>query len=154
MRFAQLAVMGGVAVVGIASEAKGAFLESLGATAVAYDRGGVGRRIEELLPAGADAVLDLVGDDALESVTAVVTARTLVTTVAGEEVAARFKACPLRRANSTATLTALADLVMNGKLDPCVRRVFPLAEAGDALALVESGHVTGKVVLDVTTGRR
>ncbi|MET7330914.1 NADP-dependent oxidoreductase [Nonomuraea sp. NPDC005650] len=148
---AQLAAMDGVRVVGTASGAKRAFVESLGATAVAYDHDGVGDRLRELLPGGADTVLDLVGGDALHGVAGVLTAGTRVLTVAAEETAARFGARPLSRTGDPGTLSALAELVAAGKLDPCVRRVFPLAAAAEALALVEDGHVTGKVVLDVTT---
>src|SRR5262249_2053410 len=43
-------------------------------------------------------------------------------------------------------------LVAAGRLNPYVHRVFPFAEAGDALALVESGHASGKVVIDTTGG--
>ncbi|MBT2224944.1 NADP-dependent oxidoreductase [Nonomuraea sp. NEAU-A123] len=150
---AQLAVMGGVAVVGTGSQAKRAFIESLGATAVAYDRDDLARRLQELLPGGADAVLDLAGGDALDGVAGVITARTRVSSVADEETVARFGARPLMRVGDPATLSAVAELVAAGKLDPCVRRVFPLSAAGDALALVESGHASGKVVLDVA-GRR
>ncbi|MFG1682601.1 NADP-dependent oxidoreductase [Nonomuraea sp. NPDC049269] len=150
---AQLAVMRGVTVVGTGSEAKRAFIESLGATAVAYDRDDVARRLQELLPGGADAVLDLAGGDALDGVAGVITARTRVSSVADEETVARFGARPLKRTGDPATLSAVADLVAAGKLDPYVRRVFPLSAAGDALALVEAGHAAGKVVIDVTARR-
>ncbi|GAA4627893.1 NADP-dependent oxidoreductase [Actinoallomurus vinaceus] len=149
---AQLAVMSGVAVVGTASEAKRAFAESLGAAPVAYDRGDVAGRLKDLLPAGADAVLDLVGGDALHGVAGVITARTRVLTVADEETRGHFGAHPLTRVGDTATLSALAELVAAGRLKPYVHRVFPFAEAGDALALVESGHASGKVVIDTTGG--
>ncbi|MER6000294.1 NADP-dependent oxidoreductase [Nonomuraea angiospora] len=148
---AQLAVMVGVRVVGTASGAKSAFVESLGATAVAYDREDAAGRLRELLPEGAGTVLDLVGGEALHGVAEVLTAGTRVLTVAGEETAARFGARPLSRVGGPETLSALAGLVVAGKLDPRVGRVFPFAAAADALALVEDGHATGKVVLDVTT---
>jgi NADPH:quinone reductase-like Zn-dependent oxidoreductase len=38
-------------------------------------------------------------------------------------------------------------LVAAGKLDPHVTDVRPLSDAKAALALVEGGHATGKVVL-------
>jgi NADPH:quinone reductase-like Zn-dependent oxidoreductase len=44
-------------------------------------------------------------------------------------------------------LSELARLVQAGKLDPHVTDVRPLADARAALALVEQGHATGKVVL-------
>ena len=46
-------------------------------------------------------------------------------------------------------LEALAALADDGRLRPHVTRTFPLAEAGAAHALVEGGHVRGKIVLTV-----
>jgi NADPH:quinone reductase-like Zn-dependent oxidoreductase len=135
----QLAALDGVAVIGTASTPKRAFVESLGATFVAYDDG-----TPELPPV--DAVLDLVG--ALESVAQVLTERTRVLTVADQP---RFGARPVSRRGDPETLPRLAELVAAGKLDACVRQVFPFAEAGAALAEVEAGHVSGKVVIGLPT---
>ncbi|MEV0384880.1 NADP-dependent oxidoreductase [Nonomuraea sp. NPDC050643] len=146
----QLALVGGARVVGLSSAAKQAPVEALGAAAVAYDRDDAPSRLRELLPDGARAVLDLVGGDALHGLTGLLTARTRVISVAAEETRARYGALPLSRTGDTATLSRLAGLVAGGRLDPCVRRVFPFAAAGEALALVEDGHATGKVVIDVT----
>jgi NADPH:quinone reductase-like Zn-dependent oxidoreductase len=153
----QLAIMDGVTVVGTASQAKRAHVESFGAAAIPYDDDDddMKRRLELVLPSGADAVLDLVGGDALYGVAGAITSRTRILTVADQETAAHFGGRPLMRLGHTATLSSLAELVVGGKLDPCVRRVFPFSQAADALALVESGHVTGNVVLDgVQSGRR
>lgn len=149
---AQLAALDGVAVVGTASARKRGFVESLGATAVAYDQDDVERWLEELLPAGADAVLDLVGDGAVRDVAGVLAPRPRIVTVADDPTAVHPAARSLTRTGDTAALSALARLTSTGKLTPCVQQVFPLAEARAALALVESGHVTGKVVLDVREG--
>ena len=43
----------------------------------------------------------------------------------------------------------MAQLVVDGKLDPHVGDVVPLERAGDALAGVEAGHTRGKVVISV-----
>jgi NADPH:quinone reductase-like Zn-dependent oxidoreductase len=145
---AQLAVMRGVEVVGTASTAKRSYVESLGVTAVPYDRG------EIELPARADVVLDLVGGNALPTVADALTDRTRILTVADDDVAWRFNARPLRRTGDPNTLCELAKLVTGGKLDPCVRQVFPFAEAGAALAAVETGHASGKVVIGLPTGPR
>jgi NADPH:quinone reductase-like Zn-dependent oxidoreductase len=144
----QLAIMGGVSVVGTASQAKRRFVESLGATAIAYDLDDVKRRTELLFPSGVDAVLDLVGGDALDGVAGVLTSRTRILTVADEATAMHFGARALMRVGDTDTLSTLAELVVSRKLDPCVRSVFPFSQAGEAVALMESGHVTGKIVLD------
>ncbi|MFP5071130.1 NADP-dependent oxidoreductase [Pseudonocardia nantongensis] len=141
----QLARRGGLAVVGTASPAKHDLLARLGATPVAYGEG-VADRIRAAAPDGVDGALDLVGGDALRAVAGLVQAgrlysvadKALVKELGGDEVA---------RDRSTAVLTELARLVATGDLDPLVRAVHPLDEAGDALELVEGGHITGKIVL-------
>jgi NADPH:quinone reductase-like Zn-dependent oxidoreductase len=149
---AQLAVMRGVDVVGTASAAKRSYVESFGVRVVAYDQGDVVLR--DHLPGGADVVLDLAGGNALPTVADALTDRTRILTVADDDVAWRFNARPLRRTGDPDTLSELARLVAGGKLDPCVRQVFPFAEAGAALAAVEAGHVSGKVVIGLPTGPR
>jgi NADPH:quinone reductase-like Zn-dependent oxidoreductase len=46
-------------------------------------------------------------------------------------------------------MTAIADLVTGGKLRPVIAGTFPLADAAKAHELGETGHVTGKLVLDL-----
>jgi NADPH:quinone reductase-like Zn-dependent oxidoreductase len=46
-----------------------------------------------------------------------------------------------------AELAGIARLIVEGKVKPHVQKVFPLASAAQALALVEGGHSIGKVVL-------
>jgi NADPH:quinone reductase-like Zn-dependent oxidoreductase len=48
-----------------------------------------------------------------------------------------------------AELEKIASLIIEGKVKPYVQKTFPLAAAAEALALVEHGHSTGKVVLRV-----
>ncbi|TDO30440.1 NADPH:quinone reductase-like Zn-dependent oxidoreductase [Kribbella sp. VKM Ac-2527] len=141
---AQLAVMRGIDVAGTASAAKRVYVESLGV--VAYDH--------DQHPERADVVLDLVGGDALHKVAGALTDSTRILTVADPDVAAQYGASPLKRSGDPGVLAVLTELVANGKLDPGVRNVFPFAEAGDALALVEAGHVAGKVVIGLPTGPR
>jgi NADPH:quinone reductase-like Zn-dependent oxidoreductase len=136
---AQLAVMRGIEVSGTASTAKHGYVESLGV--VAYDH--------DQRPPRADAVLDLVGGDALHKV-----AGDRILSVSDPDVLAQYGARPLKRSGDPGVLAVLTELVANGKLDPGVRHVFPFAEAGDALALVEAGHVAGKVVIGLPTGPR
>ncbi|WP_309227251.1 zinc-binding dehydrogenase [Micromonospora thermarum] len=50
---------------------------------------------------------------------------------------------------STADLSVLAGLVDVGRLTVHVARTFPLDQAADAHRLVETGHVRGKVVLEM-----
>ncbi|MEU8874284.1 NADP-dependent oxidoreductase [Streptomyces javensis] len=151
---AQLAVSDGVSVVGTASRAKREFVSSLGATAVPYDGDDAADRLAAALPNGADAVLDLVGGDALDTVSGLISPGCRVLTVAGPDTAARFGALPLSRGNRAETLGELARRVQDGRLNPHVREIFPFAEAPTALRAVESGHPWGKVVLEMRTRTR
>ena len=146
---AQLACDAGVSVLGTAAAAKREFVASLGATAIAYDSSDFGERLRKALPDGADAILDLVGGDALRSVIPVISMGCRILTVAAPETAARFGARPLSRAGTTETLTELARRMADGRLDPRVSGIFRFADAGSALAEVESGHPWGKVALDL-----
>ncbi len=67
---AQLAVSEGVTVVATASRAKRDFVASLGATPVPYHGDDTADRLAATLPKGANAVLGLVGGDALDTVSA------------------------------------------------------------------------------------
>ncbi|WP_369031521.1 NADP-dependent oxidoreductase [Streptomyces adonidis] len=146
---AQLARAAGARVVGTASAAKRRFVESLGALAVDYDCDDLGKQLEAVLPNGVDAILDLVGGDVLDSVSAVISPTCRILSVAASGTAARFGARPLSRNSSTTTLTELARRVADGRLDPQVRGVFRFEDAEAALREVESGHPWGKVVLDM-----
>ncbi|MER5429980.1 NADP-dependent oxidoreductase [Streptomyces sp. NPDC002588] len=150
---AQLAHAAGVSVAGTAAAAKRGFVESLGATVIPYDGAAFGERLRTALPNGVDAILDLVGGDALRSVLPVISLGCRILTVADPETAARFGAHPLKRESTTETLTELARRVADGRLDPHVRSVFPFEDAEAALREVESGHPWGKVALDLRAHR-
>ena len=47
------------------------------------------------------------------------------------------------------SLLQLAELMKEGKLKVSIEKVFPLSEADKAHELSESGHVRGKIVLQV-----
>lgn len=52
-------------------------------------------------------------------------------------------------------LSALADLIPQGKLMPVIDRRYPLAELPEAMRYLEAGHARGKIVIDIgadTTG--
>jgi NADPH:quinone reductase-like Zn-dependent oxidoreductase len=147
----QIARDAGVSVIGTASVAKHEFVESLGAAAISYETGGIDRKVRECVPNGVDAILDLVGGDALRGVSTLISPGCRVLTVADPETAAEFGARPFFRKSSTKTLTELARRVEEGRLDPHVRRVFPFRRADAALRDVESGHAWGKVVLAMRT---
>ena len=43
----------------------------------------------------------------------------------------------------------MIDLVAEGKVDPKVLQTYPFDQAEQALRAVESGHVLGKIVIDL-----
>ena len=145
---AQIARSLGANVVGTASEKKKGFVESLGVTHVPYGPG-VAERVEAAAPNGVDAIYDLIGGDDLRAVAGLVADKKRMTTAADMATNQELGGQPLARARNSAVLEAVAQLVADGTLKPHVTEVFPLDKADEALRLVEGGHATGKVVLEM-----
>jgi len=146
----QLARTAGLVVIGTAGPAKHALISSYGATPVAYGDG-VLDRIRDAAHGDIDAVFDLVGGDALRAVSTLPTDPAQVLSVADKDLAKQLGGREIVRDRSSGVLRRLVGLVAEGALTPHVTHVFPLDKAGDALALVEDGHVIGKVVIEVGT---
>ncbi|MGN9775430.1 NADP-dependent oxidoreductase [Micromonospora sp. H33] len=140
--------LGADRVLGTAGPDNHDFVRSLGAEPVAYGEGLLDR-VRELAPDGVDVALDLFGGDALD-VSAELLARParLVSTADPEHVT-RLGGSYVFVKPSTADLSVLAGLVDAGRLTVHVARTFPLDQAADAHRLMETGHVRGKVVLEV-----
>lgn len=146
---AQIARDLGINVIGTASEAKRALVETLGATLIASGDG-VSDRIKQILPNGVDAIFDLAGGDALRAVAELVSDRTKLIS-AGDPSVQELGGHMIERDRTSKVLDIVADLVAQGKLDPHVEDVRPLDDAAEALAAVEIGHARGKVVIEVKT---
>jgi NADPH:quinone reductase-like Zn-dependent oxidoreductase len=146
---AQIARGLGLTVIGTASAGKKEFVESLGVTHVTYD-GGVAERVRVLAPDGVDGVYDVVGGDALRSVAGLVKDPSKLISSADPTTAVEYGGSPVARARGREVLDAVAMLVASGSLNPHVTSVFPLHQAAEALALVETGHAQGKVVLEIS----
>jgi NADPH:quinone reductase-like Zn-dependent oxidoreductase len=142
----QLARARGLTVIGVASPAKHDLVAQFGAIPVGYGDG-VLDRVRAVAPGGVDAAFDLAGGDALRTIAELVPDRSKLISVADRGVLQELGGQPLERDRSTAVLTELVQLVAAKELDPHVTVVRPFDEAGEALALVEDGHTTGKVVL-------
>jgi NADPH:quinone reductase-like Zn-dependent oxidoreductase len=136
----QLGRARGVDVVGIASPGKHELLARLGATPIAPTAG---------VSVVVDAVLDLVGGDALRAVAGLVADPSTVVSAADHPTVTALGGRPVERVRSGERLAAVARLVAEGALDPHVTEVRPFDEAGRALALVEGGHALGKIVLRI-----
>ncbi|GAB7102148.1 NADP-dependent oxidoreductase [Streptomyces phaeofaciens JCM 4814] len=146
---AQIARALGLRTVGVASEAKKDFVESLGAVHVPSGPGW-DERARAAAPDGVDGVYDLVGGEVLARAAELLADRTkLITAGSAPEEVERLGGARVARARTAAVLDAVARLVADGDLDPYVTRTFPLARAGEALRAVEDGHARGKVVIEV-----
>jgi len=145
----QLGVARGLRVVGTASPGKHELIARFGGVPVAYGDGVV-ERIRAAAPGGVDAVFDLVGGEALRTVAPLVADPATLRSVADRALVDELGGSAVERNRSTAVLTELARLVVEGTLDPHVTDVYPFDEARAALAEVESGHATGKVAIRIS----
>ncbi|MEU8193021.1 NADP-dependent oxidoreductase [Microbispora amethystogenes] len=143
----QIARAAGAAVVGTASERNHAYLRELGVIPVTYGDGLAGR-VRDAAPGGVDAALDAAGTvEALEVSAELVADRTRVGTIAYQPAADRIGVQRLSTERSTARLAGLVALWEKGELRVRIQEAVPVEEAARAHRMVESGHVTGKVVL-------
>ncbi|MET8244357.1 NADP-dependent oxidoreductase [Streptomyces sp. NPDC005202] len=145
----QIARAFGLKAVGVASEGKKDFIESLGAVHVPSGPGWT-ERARAAAPDGIDAVYDLVGGEVLTEAAGLLTDRTeLISAGAPPQTVEALGGARVARARTAAVLDAVAELVVSGDLDPHVTQTFPLDRAGEALRTVEDGHARGKVVIEV-----
>ncbi|MER5635405.1 NADP-dependent oxidoreductase [Kitasatospora sp. NPDC002227] len=143
----QIAVSLGARVIGTASERNHEYLRVLGAEPVSYGEG-LAERVRELAPEGVDAVLDLVGGEALQLSPALLADGGRIASIADGSVLALGGRYVFVRPDF-ADLTALTDLAESGRLQVEVAATFPLAEAAEALRLNAEGHTRGKIVVTV-----
>lgn len=142
----QIAALLGAQVVGTAGEGNQDRVRDLGATAVPYGDGLV-ERVRALHPDGVDAVLDLVGGQALDDSPALLRDPGRICSIVDPQrvldIGGSYHFCR----PDAAQLATLAGWVDEGSLRVDVGRTLPLAEAAEAQRLLEQGAVTGKIVL-------
>ena len=144
----QIARALGARVIGTASEGNHEFLRGLGVEPVSY-ADGLAERVRELAPDGVDVVADFVGG-VLETTQAVLKDGGRHGSIADGTVAEAGGISAWVRPNAE-DLTALGDLADDGKLTVPVAEVFALADAAKALELSQTGHVRGKIAIEVST---
>jgi NADPH:quinone reductase-like Zn-dependent oxidoreductase len=144
----EIAVARGATVVGTASEANHDFLRGLGAVPVTYGPG-LADRVAAVAPQGVDAALDTAGSGSVADLVAIVGDPARVATVADFTAAALGVAVVQGGENAAVNLPAAAELGAAGSYTPRVQATYPLDEVADAQALVQGGHVRGKVVVTV-----
>ena len=149
----QIAKSRGAYVLGTARAEKHAFLADLGVDeAIDYTSESVAERAHEV-----DVVLDLVGGETgLDAFPALREGGVFVSVPSSAGLAAllelaagRARVTGILVEPDRAGLEALAELVAAGALRPHVSQTFPLAEAGRAHELGETGRTQGKLVLTV-----
>ncbi|AOR36150.1 NADPH:quinone reductase [Streptomyces fodineus] len=146
----QIARAFGLRVVGVASEGKRDFVESLGAVHVPSGPG-LAERVRAAAPDGIDGVYDLVGGPVLAEAAELLKDRgKLVTAGSPQQAVAALGGAPVRRVRTAAVVEAVAELAVRGALKPHITRTFPLEQAGQALRAVEDGHTLGKIVIEVS----
>jgi NADPH:quinone reductase-like Zn-dependent oxidoreductase len=143
----QIARALGARVIGTASEGNHEFLRELGAEPVTYGAG-LAERVRELAPGGVDVVADFVGG-VLDVTQAVLKDGRRHGSITDGTVAEAGGLAAWVRPNAE-DLTALGDLADAGKLTVPVAEVFALADAAKAFELSQTGHVRGKIAIEVS----
>lgn len=142
----QIAAALGAEVVATASERNHDFLRELGASEVVdYRRGPVGEQLE--MPV--DAVLDLVGGDALADAPNQVKDTSRVASIVDAQTVLGMGGRYVFVRPERAHLDALAALADEGRLRVEVAATYPLDRVADAHRASEEGHTRGKIVVTV-----
>jgi NADPH:quinone reductase len=154
--FVQLATKRGAQVVAVCRGENADYARRLGAADVIdYTTGDIAGSIRSGYPDGIDAVADMHGDkDGLARLAEHVRTGGHVASVVGAADAESLSARGIEATNvngrvTTESLQALSSMLKAGDLVVPEIRSFSLADAGDGLAAVASGHVRGKVVVTV-----
>lgn len=142
----QLARLAGATVIGTASEGTFPYLEDLGAQPVAYGPGLV-ERVRALAPGGITAALDLSGRETAEAALELgVAPERIGTIVSGPTVGEGVRATGMADAPADA-FDQLAEAISAGALRIPIAARFPLERIGEAVTLLQEGHVHGKIII-------
>lgn len=142
----QIALARGCEVVGTASPDNHDFLRELGVTEVVdYHRGPV----SEQLSAPVEAVLDLVGGDALADAPNQVKHPTRIASIIDAQKVHELGGTYVFVRPERAHLDALADLADAGKLRVDLAEVLPLEQIAEAHRRSEAGHTRGKIAVRI-----
>lgn len=144
----QLAILGGLTVIGTASERNHDFLRSLGVIPVEYGEGVVDR-IREAAPQGVDAYIDCYGHGNVEYALELGVAPQRIDTIIDFAAVERHgvKGEGSAQATTPAVLAELLGLIAEAKIVVPIDGVFPLDRVTDAYRDLEDGHARGKYVL-------
>jgi NADPH:quinone reductase-like Zn-dependent oxidoreductase len=144
---AQIANNLGARVIGTASAKNHAFLGSLGVEPVEYGDGLAGR-VRALAPDGVDVVADFVGG-VLPTTQAVLREGGRHASIVDDSVQEAGGHYIWVRPSGE-DLQVLADMAADGKLEIVIAERFPLERSADAFRLNQTGHVRGKIIIQVS----
>jgi NADPH:quinone reductase-like Zn-dependent oxidoreductase len=143
---AQLAKTKGAQVIGTSSAVNLDFVRSLGVEAIDYDAAPFETVVHDV-----DIVIDTVGGEVLQRSWDVLKPGGLLVSIAGRatEEEAKAKGRQFKGASRApaAKLAQIAELITAGKLTPAIQASYPLADAAAAMALCETGHGRGRIIL-------
>ncbi|MGW7629585.1 NADP-dependent oxidoreductase [Streptomyces griseoincarnatus] len=145
---ARLAVGRELRVIGTGSAGKREHAEAIGVRFIDYTAEDVAAAARELVPDGFDGIVDLAGGASLRTVAPLAQdPRTVIAVgdMSVTDLGGRFVERRVDREN----LERSARLALDGLLAPVITAVHPLSDAPAALAAVENGHTSGKVVIKV-----
>lgn len=145
----QLLARDGVHVIGTASAANHAYLESLGARPVTYGAGAAAR-IRALAPRGVDAVFDVSGHGFASTAIELTGNPARVLTIADFAAASLgIKTSTGGGAPNAQSFAQVLPLVAADKLRIEISKTIPLEQIAEAHALSETGHARGKLIVTV-----
>ena len=135
-------------VIGTAKESERDIVESTGAVLMPYGDA-LSARIREIAPGGVDLILDFAGGDALREVAELATEPRRIISAADPATATEMGGSALNR--TAEALKKITEVIKYGLVDPHVSARYPLERAGEAIASVESGRATGKVIVEMVS---
>jgi NADPH:quinone reductase-like Zn-dependent oxidoreductase len=145
----QIAKALGATVIGTGSPDSHDWLRGLGADAMlAYSAGPISEQLKSV-GGQVDAVLDLVGGEALEDAPRQVKDGKRITSIVDADTVRELGGVYVYVRPSRENLAALTDLFESGKLKVTVAKTFELDEIADAHRYSETGHPRGKIVVRI-----
>jgi NADPH:quinone reductase-like Zn-dependent oxidoreductase len=163
----QIAMRAGATVIATCSAGNFDYVRSLGADhAVDYRAGDVYAAIRALAPDGVDLVVDTVGQGSfigalsimkrggiIAPIGTLIADEATIDPAAAQDAGVTIVPTMSNFVNQPRQLRGLVAGLANGSLRAPETVVMPLAEAGEAHRRIQSGHVRGKILLEVAAGR-